>query len=102
MSKDERVFVSYEQALKMLKPKGDIHTFRSGPGILIGAHWSRKDLKAALKAAKEIEVTGPQAQALNHGLAIFDKHGPLFIETVKREENRAETKQAVAGHDVPL
>ena len=36
-----------------------------------------------MRAAPCIEVTGPQAQAMNHGLAIRDENGFLFIETAK-------------------
>lgn len=79
--------VTYAAAVKML-PTGDrIHTFRSGPFALIGADWNRPELLAAIKEFG-CELSGPQARAAGHGLALIDRTGPLFIET-KREKGEA-------------
>lgn len=78
---DAKEFVSIDDAIKRL-PDGDmIHTFRAGPGVLVGADHERDRLIADMRKAPNIEVTGPGAQAMHHGLAIFDEHGVLFIET---------------------
>lgn len=79
---DEKSFVSYEKAEKML-PDGDtVHTFRNPNGaMLIGADWDREDLLKALKSADNIKETGPMAQKMNHGLVIIHKGSLLFIET---------------------
>ena len=82
MSDDEKVFVSYDEAVRRLPDGDEVHTFRNSiPGLLVGSDWSRDDILAALMAAPAIEETGPQAQAARHGLAIFDHMGVLFIET---------------------
>ena len=84
---DEKELISLEAAIKRL-PDGDmVHTFRQGGPCLIGADHERGRLIEAMQSAPAIEVTGPQAQAMNHGLCIFDEHGPLFIETANAVGN---------------
>jgi hypothetical protein len=84
---DERVVLTAAEAIAML-PDGDmIHTFRQASnGILFGADWKRNDMIKTLNKY-EVEVTGEQAQAMNHGMALKDEYGWLFIETKKREES---------------
>jgi hypothetical protein len=81
MNDNERVFLSYEDAVELL-PEGDhIHTFRSNiPGVLVGADWPRDELLEAMKNHR-IELSGEMATGMQHGIVIIDKQGPLFIET---------------------
>ena len=84
MESEQRVFLTYDEAVGML-PDGDtIHTFRSGTGILLGVDHPRKSLLEKLKAHK-IELSGQLAKSMNHGIALIDDNGPLFIETNKGE-----------------
>lgn len=78
---DEKEFITFEEAVKML-PDGDyVHTFRSSaPGIVIGADWSREDLLEKMKKAG-LELSGAAATAMKHGIALIDDQGPLFIAT---------------------
>jgi hypothetical protein len=81
----EKVMVSFKEAKKRL-PKGDmVHTFRQSGPALIGADWPKKDVLAVMKK-HEVSETGPHAQATNHGLAITDESGYLFIATKPKEE----------------
>lgn len=78
---DDKELVTLEEAVRRL-PDGDmVHTFRQAGQALLGADHERDRLIDAMKNAPQIEVTGPQAQAMGHGLAILDDHGWLFIET---------------------
>lgn len=81
---DKRVSLSYEDAIKML-PEGDtIHTFRNVPGVLIGADWNRESILSIMKEfEKTIKLSGKAATATNHGIALIDEGGLLFIETKK-------------------
>ena len=81
---DKPEIIDYAAAVALLKRGRRIHTFRQGGPMLIGADWTRGQILKALKKAKEIHVTGPAAQGMGHGLAIFDEGGPLFIETERR------------------
>lgn len=78
---DEKEFITFEEAVKML-PDGDaVHTFRSpAPGLMIGADWSREDLLEKMKKAG-LELSGTAATAMKHGIALIDDQGPLFIAT---------------------
>lgn len=84
---DDRVLLTYEQAVARLPDAQRIHTFRSSPLALLGANWERPALLDALRSAKTIEEAGPEASAMHHGLVLWDERGPLFIETRKEEEN---------------
>lgn len=80
---DAQEFIPFDDAVKRLPPGPRIHTFRQAGAILLGADHDRESLIAAMRAAPHIEATGPIVAAMNHGLAIFDEHGPLFIATAK-------------------
>lgn len=85
---DEKIYVTIEQAITALPEGKYVHTFRQAGFALLGCDWEREDLITALRAAPAIEVTGPTAQGMKHGLAIYDDVGPdpLFIETVTRTD----------------
>lgn len=84
-----RIIVLKKFAIKRL-PAGDrIHTFRQSGPMMIGADWARADI-LKLFEKHVIYETGPKAQGMNHGLAIIDDIGALFIETKpqKKKESR--------------
>ena len=79
--------ISYEDAIKLLPEGDDIHTFVTpGGNMLLGADHRRADILEKLEAAENIIISGEQAQAMNHGLAIPHGEHYLFIQTVKPEE----------------
>ena len=82
-----RKSISFEEALTMLPGSETVHTFiNPGVGVLAGADWDRKDVIDALRKAGTIELTGEQAQRMNHGIAIQRSVNDwLFIETVPPE-----------------
>lgn len=82
----ERATVTIDEALAMLPAGNVVHTFRSAqvPGhgtVLVGAELRRDMVERMLRVAPLIELSGPYARELNHGLCIHDDVGPLFIET---------------------
>lgn len=81
---NEKYTISLEEAIKCLPDRGVVHTFRQAGTCLLGADHERKELIESMSKAKEIEVTGPAAQGMGHGLAICDNHGWLFIETANK------------------
>lgn len=81
-TENDRVMVSFNDAVAML-PEGDsVHTFRDSGRALIGADWSRQEIIDWL-LTHQVELSGEQAVGMNHGLAGHDKYGWLFIETKK-------------------
>ncbi len=62
-------------------PTGDvIHTIRQAESTLLGAHWSREDLLAhAALHQDHLELTGPIATRMGHGLLIREPDGILFV-----------------------
>ncbi len=80
---DERVPLSYDQAVAMLPEAERIHTFRGALPIMIGADWPRAALLDAIRT-HGAELSGPGATGMGHGIVLIDDKGLLFIETVSR------------------
>jgi hypothetical protein len=79
---DEIKPLSYDEAVALLPDGERIHTFLDGGLALIGADWDRPAILALLReAGPEIEVTGPAAQSMGHGMAAYRNGEPVFIET---------------------
>jgi hypothetical protein len=72
--------LSLSEAEAMLPEGDDIHTFRGGGAMLIGADWRRKQILCAIEK-HGAELSGPTATAMRHGLVLFDDRGALFIAT---------------------
>lgn len=85
MTSDEPEILTYEEAVALLPDGDSIHTFLDGGIAIIGADWERTAVLALLReAGPQIEVTGPAAQSVGHGLAAYRADGtPVFIETRK-------------------
>jgi hypothetical protein len=82
---DDIRLLTYDEAVALLPDGDSIHTFLDGGTALIGADWDRSAILTLLReAGHEIEVTGPAAQSMGHGLAAYRADGtPVFIETRK-------------------
>lgn len=83
MSDDVKQLLTYDEAVALLPDGERIHTFMQADPVLLGADWDRAEILELLRQADpEIEVTGPEAQSVGHGLAAYDADGePVFIET---------------------
>jgi len=89
---DDKLFLTYEQAVSMLSDDDQIHTFRSNVMCLLGADWDRAELLEAIKNGKP-RVGGSQCKALGHGLVVFTGNEPLFIETKNNAPEEFEEAQ---------
>ena len=78
---EERVKLTKDQAIAMLAPEGQIHTFRQAGPAILGADWDREDIIKAIEKHPP-ELSGKQATAMQHGMVLLDEHGYLFIETL--------------------
>ena len=81
-----KTYITAEQAISVL-PDGDtVHTFYN-PGFgLVGADWSKEDITDKLRRSDIIELTGPAARGMGHGMCVYNKDTKwqsdiLFIET---------------------
>ncbi len=83
-----KAYITTEQAISVL-PDGDtVHTFHN-PGFgLVGADWSKEDITDKLRRSDIIELTGPAARGMGHGICAYNKDTKcqsdiLFVETDK-------------------
>lgn len=83
MTNDDRVPLTYDQAVALLPSGERIHTFRSTGMALIGADWPRDKLLQAIRDYGA-ELAGESATNMRHGMAVIDHIGPLFIETIRQ------------------
>lgn len=74
--------LTYAQALAMLPPGKEIHTFLNPAGILLGANWTRWQVRRALRLYPK-SLAGDQATAMGHGLVIHEKGRYVFVATRK-------------------
>lgn len=81
-----RTYITIEQAISVL-PDGDaVHTFYD-PGFgFVGADWSKEDITDKLRRSDIIELTGPVARGMGHGMCVYNKDTKwqsdiLFVET---------------------
>ncbi len=69
MTSDEIQHLTYDEAVALLPDGDSIHTFLDSGIALIGADWDRAKILALLRESDPgIEVTGPAAQRMGHGL----------------------------------
>lgn len=85
---DDRVFLTFEEAVAML-PDGDtIHAFLNpATDVLLGADWSREDVLAGLRNGKP-QLAGSMATSIRHGLVFQRGNEYVFVET-RMEEKRS-------------
>lgn len=85
---DDIKLITVEQAIALLDGDEYVHTFRQAGFALLGADWGRAVLIDAMKAAEPdtLQLTGPAASAMGHGLCFADKHGYVFVATKKAME----------------
>lgn len=81
-----RTYITAEQAISVLPDGDSVHTFYN-PGFgLVGADWSKEDITDKLRCGDIIELTGPEARGMGHGICVYNKDAKfqsdiLFIET---------------------
>lgn len=78
-------YITYEEAVGLLPDGETVHTFLNEPFGLIGADWPREEVLDKLRGSEVIELTGPGARGLGHGIAAYNKgtaqRDIVFIET---------------------
>lgn len=84
-----RQYLTFEQAVSILKKTEFVHAFTNPAGKLLGAEWSRHlIIREMLKAGpRDIEIAGDTAIRLGHGIAFHTMPTTLFVETDERELN---------------
>jgi len=84
---EEKKIITKEQAKSILALNdGKVHTFTNNPMALLGADHTQKSINESIEKAESLELTGDQAKAMKHGLAIFPPNAKnhydiLFVET---------------------
>ena len=84
----ERRFLTADEAISLLPDGDEIHTTIQKGMMFIGADWSREDIIDKIQKSERIEITGPNARAMGHGLALYGKNAKyqsdiLFVEMDK-------------------
>ena len=85
-----KIYLTPEQAISVLPDGETVHTFYN-PGFgLMGADWSMADITDKLHSSDIIELTGPAARNMKHGLCAYSKKAKyqsdiLFIETDEKK-----------------
>lgn len=98
-----KIYLTAEQAISILPDSDSVHTFYN-PGFgLIGADWSKADITDKLQNSDIIELTGPGARGMGHGICAYNKTAKyqneiLFVETDETKLSELEKElEAVNG-----
>lgn len=98
-----KAYISPEQAISVLPDGDSVHTFYN-PGFgLVGADWSKEEIVDKLRNSDRIELTGPMARNMGHGICAYSKDAKyqsdiLFIETDEARVSRLEEElEALSG-----
>ena len=80
-----------KEAIGLLPEGESVHTFVTG-GFLVGADWSRDDVIEKINEAEKVELSGPFARGMGHGMVIFPPNAKyqsdlLFVETDMKKLN---------------
>lgn len=89
---EAKIILTPAQAKSLLARRKEIHTFRSGPGMLIGADWRKDSIIDAIDKAKIVEVGGEQCKRMGHGLVVWTGNDPLFVEVDSAKLEKLEAK----------
>lgn len=97
----KRTFITKEQAISILPESDNIHSFYNAAFGLCGADWSRENIIDKINSSDNLELTGPAARGMGHGLCAYNdgaKQGDvLFIET--NEEKTAALEATLEAVD---
>lgn len=99
-----KAYITTEQAISVLPDGDSVHTFYN-PGFgLIGADWGKEDITDKLRRSDIIELTGPAARGMGHGMCIYSKDTKwqsdiLFIETDEERVAALEKELGVLKDD---
>lgn len=70
-----KTYLTKEQAIPVLPNGGTNHTFYN-PGFgLVGADWERDDILDKIEKSDIVELTGPGARGMGHGIHDLDESG---------------------------
>ena len=101
---DEKVFLSYEQAVSLLPDGDDMHVFLNPNGMLLGADWSRKAVLDILHKG-ECQIGGDMCISMGHGLVCTCDGRYHFVKTRPPKQWSADLQQLTApcseGADAP-
>ena len=91
---EERIKLDAEQAASLIADGEEVHTFRAGGAILIGADWERAEILEILRIYTP-EIGGEKCRAMNHGIAVRDEASWMFIATKPGIDWDAEEAEAI-------
>jgi len=78
---DRPVVLTKEQAMGLLPEGESIHVIVDAGAALLGANWDRADVVELISGSNRCEVGGARCRHAGHGLVIWDRKRPLFVET---------------------
>lgn len=94
----DKRFITFEEATNLLNDGENIHTFRNGSGMLLGADHSREGLLKTMKQHEAtLQIGGDMCRKMKHGLILEDSAGYLFIETNEEKLNAFDPLVSVGG-----
>lgn len=87
--KQDRRYITPDEAMNLISDGDDVHTFRNSSGFLLGCDVSRKSIEQIFKDNPDkIEIGGPTSRTMKHAIVVEDSVGLLFIEHNEEKLNQ--------------
>lgn len=95
---EKRRFLTAEEAISILPDGEYVHTTYQTGFVFVGADWDREDIIDKIQNSEKREITGPNARAMGHGLALYPQGAKfqsdiLFVETDMKRLEELEGKE---------
>ena len=85
--KEEVVFLTIEEAKKMLPDRDMVSTFRKAGIGIYTYDWNKQDIIDTInKFIGTVQLSGNTATSIGYGIVLLDDSGYLFIETRQEGE----------------
>ncbi len=96
------LFITKEQALSVIeKIDGQYHCYANpAPSIFVGCDYTKRQVIQLFSDAISIEITGPEARKMKHGIAAITKEKrAFFISTNEKNLAELEMRLKIAVED---
>jgi hypothetical protein len=93
----EKLPLTPEQAKAVLAEGSTVHSFMQAGPILIGCDYQRSTAEQVIEQAEHVEVAGPAARGMGHGVAVTRKNGEVVFLAHEEEVLASYERLLTAG-----
>lgn len=96
---DEKIILTPDEAISILKEGNYVHNFMQGGFALLGCDYSREDAIKALRDSFQIEIGGDTCKAMQHPLAVWASDDKVSFFEADMQKTLAMEKMKQGNQD---